>query len=316
MLEDPSFFKDDMSENDVQLIFEETCIETCCELQRKEMEIVKEKKRKAVSDAVKAKYFEEVINIQQFPTLVSKGICLTSDIDIMPVLRDLVKLSKKVRSVDLLKVLHFNGATKSLVKIPCSTKMSGFKKQAQRSQWVPHSILQCVRRFKKEDLLVNNDDATNPDDEETAYTDNDAARSLLTYLGEYFPSEFMKSAQALDMPIHQDKMDAEYSTAMWSDASVGVGAQRIIMKYFTGFFGYKFMVPEASINQLASESVPPVVGTAVEYLDHTLDYWYKDIEELLTRQITREHINHQASCICRSMLLLVLIMDRVLFVSA
>jgi hypothetical protein len=56
------------------------------------------------------------------------------------------------------------------------------------------------------------------------------------------------------------------------------------MKYFTGFFGYKFMVPDASINQLASVSVPPVVGT-VEHLDHTLDYWYKDLEELLTRQI-------------------------------
>jgi hypothetical protein len=202
----------------------------------------------------------------------------------MPVLCDLVKLSKKVRSVDLLKVLHFNGAITSLFEIPCSTKMSGFKNQARRSQWVPHDILQCVRRFKKEDLLVNDDDVTDPDDEETAYTDNDAARWLLTYLGEYFPSEFVKSAQALDMPIHQGKMDAEYTAAMWSDPGVGVGAQRIIMKYFTGFFGYMFMVPEASINQLASASVPPVVGT-VEYLDHPLDYWYKDLEELLTRQI-------------------------------
>jgi hypothetical protein len=78
MLKDPSFFKDDMSEKNFQLIFEETCIETCCKLQRKEMEIVKEMKQKAVSDAVEAKYFEEVIHIQQFPTLVSKGICLTS----------------------------------------------------------------------------------------------------------------------------------------------------------------------------------------------------------------------------------------------
>jgi hypothetical protein len=286
MLEDPSFFKNDLSEKDLQLIFEATCIETCCELERRQ-EMVK--KQKAVSDAVEVKCFEEVVDVKTFPTLVSKGICLTSDIDVTPVLRDLVKLSKTVKSVDLLKVLHFNGATTSLVEIPCSTKMSGFKKQARRSQWVLR-ILQCVRRFKKEDLLVNDDDATDPDDEETAFTDDDAARWLLTYLGECFPSEFVKSAQALDMPIHQGKMDAEYTTAMWSDAGVGVGAQRIIMKYFTGFFGYKFTVPETSINQLASESVPPVVGT-VEYLDHTLDYWYKDLEVLLTRQIAREHTN-------------------------
>jgi hypothetical protein len=38
-------------------------------------------------------------------------------------------------------------------------------------------------------------------------------------------------------------MDAEYTTAM-EDAGVGVGAQRIIMKYFTGFF--TFTVPETS----------------------------------------------------------------------
>jgi hypothetical protein len=35
--------------------------------------------------------------------------------------------------------------------------------------------------------------------------------------------------QALDMPIHQGKMHAEYTTDMWSDAGVGVEAQRIIM---------------------------------------------------------------------------------------
>jgi hypothetical protein len=57
-------------------------------------------------------------------------------------------------------------------------------------------------------------------------------RCLITYLGEYYPSEFVKSAEALDMPIHQGKMDAVYTTAMWSDAGVGVAAQQIIMKYF------------------------------------------------------------------------------------
>ena len=79
-------------------------------------------------------------------------------------------------------------------------------------------------------------------------------------------------------------MDAEYTTAMWSDAVVGVAAQRAIMKYFLSYFGCKFTVPEASINKLAVHSVVPliVVGTRIEYMDNTLDYWYKDLVSLLT----------------------------------
>jgi hypothetical protein len=88
-------------------------------------------------------------------------------------------------------------------------------------------------------------------------------------------------------------MDAEYTTAMWSDAGVGVAAQRIMMKYFIDFFGYKFTVAEALITQLAVDSVPPVVGT-VQYMDRTLDYWYKDLEGLLVGQIAKEHINQPA----------------------
>jgi hypothetical protein len=81
----------------------------------------------------------------------------------------------------------------------------------------------------------------------------------------------VKSAQTLDMLIHQGKMEVEYTTAMWSDAGVGVVAQQIMIKYFIGFFGYKFTVAEALISQLAVDSVLPVVGT-VQYMDHTLDY--------------------------------------------
>ena len=47
---------------------------------------------------------------------------------------------------------------------------------------------------------------------EVTYTNDDAARWLITYLGNYFPKVFIiRSAQALleDMPIHQGKIDAE-----------------------------------------------------------------------------------------------------------
>jgi hypothetical protein len=150
--------------------------------------------------------------------------------------------------------------------------------------------LQCVWKYKEEELVADHEQE---DDDEFAYTDDDTARWLITYLGDCYPKEFVKLAQALDMPIHQGKMDAEYTTAMWSDAGVGVAAQQIMMKYFMDFFGYKFTVAEALITQLAVDSVQPVVGT-VQYMDRTLDYWYKDLEGLLAGQIAKEHINQPA----------------------
>jgi hypothetical protein len=128
--------------------------------------------------------------------------------------------------------------------------------------------LQCVRKYKEEALVADDEQE---EDDKIAYTDDDAARWLITYLGDCYPKEFVKSAQALDMPIHQGKMDAGYTTAMWSDAGVGVAAQQIMMKYFIAFFWYKFTVAEALITQLGVDSVPPVVGT-VQYMDRTLDY--------------------------------------------
>jgi hypothetical protein len=105
--------------------------------------------------------------------------------------------------------------------------------------------------------------------------------------------------EALNMPIHQRKMDAEYTASMWGDAGVGVGvaAQRIMMKYFINCFGYKFTVDEVLITQLAVNLVPPVAGT-VQYMDCTLNYWYKDLEGLLAGQIAKEHTNQPAfSCV-------------------
>jgi hypothetical protein len=145
-------------------------------------------------------------------------------------------------------------------------------------------------KYKEEELVADDEQE---DDDEFAYTDDDAARWLITYLGDNYPKEFVKLAQALDMPIHQGKMDAEYTTAMWSDAGVGVAAQRIMMKYLIDFFGYKFTVAEALIAQLTVDSVPPVLGT-VQYMDRTLDYWYQDLEGLLAGQIAKEHINQPA----------------------
>jgi hypothetical protein len=78
--------------------------------------------------------FVETISPKDYPTLDSKQICLEVDQDIAPVLCDIIKLSKKVKLVDLLKVLNYNDSTTSLVEVPCSAKQSGFKKQARQSR--------------------------------------------------------------------------------------------------------------------------------------------------------------------------------------
>jgi hypothetical protein len=74
--------------------------------------------------------------------------------------------------------------------------------------------LRCIQKYKGEELVADNE--REDGDEEFAYTHDDAARWLITYLGDSYPKEFITSAPVLDMPIHQGKMGAEYTTAMWS----------------------------------------------------------------------------------------------------
>jgi hypothetical protein len=64
------------------------------------------------------------------PTLANKHLAQVSgesNKDIAVVLHDIIKLSKKVKSVDILQVVNYNDATTSIVEVPCSAKQSGFK---------------------------------------------------------------------------------------------------------------------------------------------------------------------------------------------
>jgi hypothetical protein len=215
-LDNCSFFEVDATL--LESMWLQACNETC-ELERRK----EKKEQEAVSAAVQVQFFEEKVEPHEYPILFAKNIGLSSDEDITPVLREIVKLSKRIKSADVLKVLHCNDSTTSLVEIPCSAKQSGFKERARRSGWV-HRVLESVRQHKKEDLLV--DDRNDNDDDEIACTNDDAARWLITYLGDFFPKEFVKSAQASHMPVHQGKMNAEHTATMWSDAGVGVATQR------------------------------------------------------------------------------------------
>jgi hypothetical protein len=147
----------------------------------------------------------------------------------------------------LLKVLNYNDTTTSLVEVPCSAKQSGLRKPGGQDGFIEFCNV-CIRKYKEKELVANDEQE---DDDKFAYTDDDAARWLINYLGDCYPKDFVKSAQALDMPIHQWKMDTESTTAMWSDAGVGVAAKQIMMKYSIDCFGCKFTVAEALITQLA-----------------------------------------------------------------
>ena len=82
------------------------------------------KEQQVVSAAVAMNGLEETVDPKDYPTLNSKNICLQTDKDITPVLQDIMKLSKEVRSVVLLKVLNYDDITTSPVKAPCSAKQS------------------------------------------------------------------------------------------------------------------------------------------------------------------------------------------------
>jgi hypothetical protein len=123
---------------------EPSACDKTCELDRKKKED-DDKRQKAVSVGIEVKQLSEVIDATQFPTLVAKNICITSNKDIKAVMRELAKLSKQVKSVDLLQVLHSNDTTTSLVKVACSAKESGFKQQVRRSRWA-EGVLHCARR--------------------------------------------------------------------------------------------------------------------------------------------------------------------------
>jgi hypothetical protein len=78
------------------------------------------KEQQAVSAAVAMNRLEETVDPKNYPTLNSKNTCLQTDKDITPVLEDIMKLSKEVRSVVFLKVLNYDDTTTSPVALPSS----------------------------------------------------------------------------------------------------------------------------------------------------------------------------------------------------
>jgi uncharacterized small protein (DUF1192 family) len=96
-MNDPSFLQ--LLDKSSNCKMEEIFIRTC-KIERLNAE--DKKKQQAVSAAVQIHSFEENINPKDYPTLHSKHICLKTDTDITVILRDIMKLSKEVKLIDLL----------------------------------------------------------------------------------------------------------------------------------------------------------------------------------------------------------------------
>jgi paraquat-inducible protein B len=165
--------------------------QTAAEIEKKKEE--EEKIEEAASAALRVETFSENnVLPSNYPFLAdlqdSRGqqICLKMNNDIQKLLREIMKMSRQVRSVNLLKVVNSNDVTTSLVEVPCSAKQSGFKKQSRRLGWVKQ-ILYNVRKNKEKELPMDAADGDEYDDnnnDERAYTNADTARWLMTYLGD------------------------------------------------------------------------------------------------------------------------------------
>ena len=78
--------------------------------------------------------------------------------DIQKLLREIVKMSPQVKSVEILKVVNSNNVTTSLVEVPCSSKQSGFKVQSRRSGWVKQRLHQLGLKNNRRTRTISNKD--------------------------------------------------------------------------------------------------------------------------------------------------------------
>jgi hypothetical protein len=124
----------------------------------------------------------------------------------------------------------------------------------------------------------------NEEDDEVAASRDDAARWIMTYLGMKFPTEFVKAASEIGMPIHGKKMSAERAFAMWSDANINTTQQRIVNQHFAAFFGHRFTVPECEIRKLGLSFVEPKTAT-VEHENSKLTFSYGDLDTVIEKHV-------------------------------
>jgi hypothetical protein len=77
--------------------------------------------------------------------------------------------------------------------------------------------------------------------------------------------------------LHNKKMDAGATCAMWEEANVGLRSQRISLRHLSNFFGPRLTVPESKVSELEWGSLQPI-SKCIEVDGDSITFWYKEIE--------------------------------------
>ena len=146
----------------------------------------------AVKAAVNPRLIEEEINEEKYPVLKLYGIPVRDDQVIQNVLRDITKLSKEVKSINLLTFSTYNDTPTTLVRVPKSKRYDRFVRNARQTKWITQILDAVVPPAPAEKDAADGDDCDDTTVEvdchdEVGQNRDDAARWLLTYLGKKYP---------------------------------------------------------------------------------------------------------------------------------
>ena len=133
-----------------------------------------------------------------FPVLSKYNIPLDDGNEIEKLMRDLKKLSDKVKSVRVYSFDAYNDVRTNLVKIPQSIRWDLFQCNARKNDWVTRVLDSVI----PQDTVPQDPNLEVEEDDELGLGRDDAARWLLTYPGETYPDEFAKVAEKIGMPVH------------------------------------------------------------------------------------------------------------------
>jgi hypothetical protein len=192
----------------------ESINEASTRIEEEKKKRVEEKKKIASQYATKGKltFDHEGILLDDYPVLKKHNIDPTSQHDIEGVLRDLAKLQRKIKSVDIFLVGSHNNKQTQLVHIPRSSTHFNFQKNLNRGgyNWV-EKILDAAVSLG--DPAVPLPPIEGPDDE-TALDRKDAALWLIIHLVRKYPDQFLEAGNRCGYPVPREKMSASYAAAV------------------------------------------------------------------------------------------------------
>jgi hypothetical protein len=169
------------------------------------------------------KQIEDALNHDDYPTLVGQlHVNLKYNQTIQALLRDIIKLSKNVEAVKILKFQAGKDKLQSLMHLPRSSRVHLFNKNDVHSGWglkVLDAIIEPADNVNNEPPV---DDDILDVEKEICESTADAARWSITCLEEEIPDAHVEASQAIEMPIHNSgPMESGQTAAMFREANLG-----------------------------------------------------------------------------------------------